>query len=83
LIFPSFNPSADVKLEPVSRAAGFIKTVEYAFNYEFLGLEGVRRLQGFIESCDCFSFSYSSLESALEGFERIWANHFEEHSTDA
>jgi len=83
LVFPSFDPDADVQLERITRAAGFRKTVEYAFNYEFLGLEGVRRLQGFIGSCDCFTFRYSSLDSALDGFERIWTRELEEKLADA
>lgn len=78
VVFPKFEAGSSAGFEPVSQASAFLQMVEYAFNYDFLGIEGFRRMQRLIESSICYSFTYPSLEAALQGFERIWNKRLEE-----
>jgi len=72
LIFPRFDGQADTTLTPFSRARSFLKAVEYSFNYNLLGAEGFRRMDRLISACDCYNFTYPSLEEGLDGLTRLW-----------
>ncbi len=72
LIFPRFQTDEKPELRPLSRGRAFLKAVEYAFNYDFLGTEGFRRMDRLISTCDCHTFSYPSLEAGIEGINELW-----------
>ncbi len=72
VIFPRFDAHSESVMQPVSRARAFLRVVEYAFNYDYLGTDGVRRMQRLIETSECYDFSYPSLDAALDGFHQVW-----------
>jgi len=66
VVFPKYTPNAPSQLEPVPKGVAFIRLANNAFNYRLLGEAGYTTLVSLIKSCECYSFSYSDLESATQ-----------------
>jgi hypothetical protein len=71
VIFPRYEASASPRLVPMPKGEAFMQLADSAFNYSALGEEGFRVLADTIERCDCFSFTYSRLDDAVETFARL------------
>lgn len=71
VIFPKYVPGGPARLTPLAKGNAFMELAESAFNYSALGEEGFRVLADVIERCDCFNFSYSSLDDAVATFARL------------
>ncbi|MET0106702.1 MAG: HprK-related kinase A [Sedimenticola sp.] len=72
LIFPHFDPESEISVSAFSKGQSFLKTVECSFNYDYLGADGFNRIKRLISSCDCYNFTYSSLEEGLNGVSDLW-----------
>lgn len=71
IIFPRYVADAPPALVSRSKAQTFIEVAENAFNYSLLGAEGFRVLGELVDGCDCYRFSYSNLDDALEVFNAL------------
>lgn len=69
IVFPRFVAGAEPLLQPRSRVTTFNHFAENAFNYSVLGELGFRTVAGVVEQSDCYDFSYSQLDDALEVFD--------------
>ena len=71
LIFPRYVPDAPAVLSPRSKADSAMELGRNSFNYLLLGLDGFNALADVVDACDCYDFSYSRLEDAVETFDRL------------
>jgi hypothetical protein len=71
VIFPKYVPHAKAELTPRSKANSMLELARNSFNYIILGLAGFEILSDVITDCDCYDFSYSSLEEAVEVFDSL------------
>lgn len=69
IVFPRYVPDAEPLLTPRSKVATFNHFAQNAFNYSILGELGFRTVARLVDQCDCYDFSYSRLEDALEVFD--------------
>ena len=68
VVFPRYEAGAAACLEVYSRARTLVELAENSFNYSVLGLEGFRLLGQVVDACDCYRFSYSDLDDAVDVF---------------
>ncbi len=71
IVFPSYSAGSGAELNAVPKSRGFFRTADSAPNYAFLGRDGFHGLADLIEACDCFDFSYSSLDDAIRIFDDL------------
>ncbi|RLA20445.1 MAG: HprK-related kinase A [Gammaproteobacteria bacterium] len=71
IIFPKYKEGEDANLTPLNRANALLKMAENSFNYSVLGLQGFEVLSALISNCDCYDFSYQSLDEAKEVLESL------------
>lgn len=71
IIFPSYQPQAPARLEPLPKARAFLRIAESCFNYSLHGARGFELLARLIDSCDSYEFSYSDLDQAITLFDSI------------
>lgn len=71
VIFPKYAAGATTRLDPVSRASGFMKLADNAFNYSGLGLQGFETVARLIDVADCYDFRYSILDEAIAAFDAL------------
>ena len=69
VVLPRFEPGAQARLEPLSRALAFMQLVDNAFNYHVHGRNGFNVIADLIERCICHQFTYSDLPQAIQLFE--------------
>lgn len=75
IVFPRFEKGAEPSLQPRSKLMTFNHFAQNAFNYSVLGELGFRTVAGVVSQCECFDFSYSRLEDALEVFDWLSSEH--------
>lgn len=71
VIFPKYEAHAAAKLVASPAAEAFIFLAENAFNYSVLRREGFDLLGGVIDSSQCYHFTYSDLDEAVETFDAL------------
>jgi HprK-related kinase A len=71
IIFPKYKQGAEVNLEPLNKAQALLKVAENSFNYSVLGLKGFELLRELVSNCNCYDFSYQSLDEAKEVMESL------------
>lgn len=71
IIFPRYRATTSASMKPRSKACTFIYTAENSFNYSNLGNTGFEILEQLINKIDCFDFTYSSLDEAIEIFSKL------------
>jgi len=69
IVFPRYLAEAEPLLTPRGKATTFIHFAENAFNYSTLGSVGFAVAGNLVSQCDCYDFTYSRLEDALEVFD--------------
>lgn len=69
IVFPKYVVGAEPLLTPRSKTQTFMPLAENAFNYGTLGETGFDVIARLLDECDCYDFTYSRLEDALEVFE--------------
>jgi HprK-related kinase A len=71
VVLPRYVAGADACLQPVPKARAFMQLVDNAFNYDVHGRQGFKILARVIDQCDCYEFTYSSLDDAAAVFARL------------
>lgn len=69
IVFPRYHPDSEPMLTPRAKAQTFIHFAENAFNYSTLGETGFDVVGRLVDQCDCYDFTYSRLDDALEVFD--------------
>lgn len=69
IVFPRYQQDAEPLLTPRGKAPTFIHFAQNAFNYSTLGKVGFETAGRLVSQCDCYDFTYSKLEDALEVFD--------------
>lgn len=68
VIFPRYLRGSVPSMEPLSKAAAFLRVADNAFNYATLGRHAFTTLGRVIDGCDCYEFTYSRLDDAVAAF---------------
>jgi HprK-related kinase A len=68
VVFPRYEPGSAAQLEALPRAHGFMQVADNAFNYSELGVKGFETLARLIDASQCYRFTYSVLDEAIETF---------------
>lgn len=71
IVFPYWQGSGAAQFHPMSKGDAFMQTRRNSVNYDIHGANGFRLLTGLIDRCDCFRFTYHSLEDAIAAFETL------------
>lgn len=71
VVCPKYERDAPARLERRSKAQTFMHVVKNAFNYSLLGVEGYKTVADLIDVCDCYDFTYGSLDEAASVFEAL------------
>lgn len=69
IVFPRYQPGAEPLLTPRGKAQTFIHFAQNSFNYSPLGEIGFDVVGRLVDKCDCYDFTYSRLDDAIEVFE--------------
>lgn len=65
IVFPQYNPSAELHITPKSKAETFLELAGNALNYNILGEAGFALTAEVVSQSMCFQLSYADLESAV------------------
>jgi len=68
VIFPRYEKGAATLLQARPKGETLLKVADNAFNYSLLGTSGFHILADMIDTCDCYDFTYSELDQAIEVF---------------
>lgn len=68
VIFPKYQAGAEAHLDVLPQSRAFMRVADNAFNYSLLGAKGFRALAALIDASQCYDFSYSVLDQAIETF---------------
>ena len=71
MVFPKYVPEGDTRLTERIKETAFLKAGDQSFNYSLLGRRGFDVMSNLIEASDCYNFSYSNLDEAIETFEKL------------
>jgi HprK-related kinase A len=71
IIFPTYQAGAELRLEPLDKAAAFIRTSDDSFNYKMLGEAGFTALADLIDRCACYELLQGDLGAAIEAIDRL------------
>lgn len=66
LVFPRYQAGADEVLRPLEKVEAFRQLAFNCFNYRLLGETSFRAIAQLIRQVDCYTFTFSSLERAVE-----------------
>jgi HprK-related kinase A len=66
VVFPRFDPSAGVELEPVQKTRAFARLAVNSFNYHALGPDGFDALGQLVDESSCWQLRYGDLDGAIE-----------------
>ena len=71
VIFPKYQSGTPASLKKLSQSRAFIRIADNAFNYSLLGVKGYETLVGVVGASQCYDFTYSSLDDAIETFSAL------------
>lgn len=71
IVLPSYVAGQEPRLEPMSKAEALLRMAENSFNYATHGQRGFEVLADVVDQCDCYRFSYSNLDEAVDLFSRL------------
>lgn len=66
IIFPRYDPSIALEMEPVPQARAFARLAVNSFNYEILGPDGFDALGKVIQASRCYQLRYRDLDRAID-----------------
>lgn len=69
IVFPRYVPDAAPLLTPRLKTQTFKALADNAFNYSTLGETGFTTIAALLDLCDCYDFTYSRFDDALEVFD--------------
>jgi hypothetical protein len=71
VIFPKYDPTAGVDVQPVPGARAYARLAVNSFNYEVLGPDGFDAMGRLIQASKCYQLSYGDLEGAIGAIGRL------------
>ncbi len=71
IVFPKYEANAPATFSPYSKAHTCLRVAQESFNYDIHGREGFDAVTRIVNSCDCYEFSYGSLEDAAREFSSL------------
>ncbi len=71
VVLPKYINKSETNLEPLSRARAFMMLADNSFNYGVLGEPAFHALAKVVDRCQCYRFSYSSLDEAIATFDSL------------
>lgn len=71
LVFPRYQPSAELQLQSYPKARAFLRAAENSFNYARLGTSAFRALTHLIDVSDCYELTYGNLALAVDTLSRL------------
>ena len=71
IVFPQFDPSADVDLRPLLGGAAFARLVVNSFNYDALGPDGFDALCDVVQGSACYQLRYGNLAQAIAAVDAL------------
>ena len=71
VIFPNYQAGSPARLETLPQSCAFMRVADNAFNYSRLGVTGFETMAGLIDTCQCYDFTYSNLDDAIETFSAL------------
>jgi HprK-related kinase A len=71
VVLPRFSAGSETRLTPLSKAKAMMALADNAFNYHVHGASGFHTMAALVGRSDCFEFSYSRLEEAVDLFAQI------------
>ncbi|HEY8506702.1 MAG TPA: HprK-related kinase A [Steroidobacteraceae bacterium] len=66
IVFPRWSAGAQLSLEEIDKAEGFLQLATNAFNYELLGASAFETVREVVDRSRCFQLVYSDLNQAIE-----------------
>ena len=66
VVFPRFDRTAGVELEPVTKTRAFARLAVNSFNYHALGPDGFDALGQLVDESSCWQLRYSDLDGAIK-----------------
>jgi HprK-related kinase A len=73
IVMPRYIPNAGSRLERRSKARTCMDVAQNAFNFSLLAEGGFQAVTEILDSCDCYDFSYSRLDDAVQVFDALEA----------
>jgi HprK-related kinase A len=74
VVFPQYQSQSNVVIEPINKSAAFLKLALNSFNYTLLGSLGFNLIKNIIETCDCYTLSYSNLDDVISQLDSLTDN---------
>ena len=72
VVLPAYRAGESPSLTPLSKASGFMRLVDNAFNYSVLGRRGFDTLADIVSASDCLEFTYGGqLDEAVRLFDDL------------
>jgi HprK-related kinase A len=71
VVFPRFEAGHPLVLEPLPKSIAFTRLAQNSFNYPLLQARGFKALERLIESCDCYSLRFGSLDEAVSSLSKL------------
>lgn len=71
LVFPHYQAGAEKRLIEVPKSRALMTLAEHAFNFNILGEQGFNIMANMVDQVGCFDFTYSDLDTALEGVDSL------------
>ncbi len=71
IIFPSYSAGTRAALSALEKSRAFFRAADCSTNYAILGRDGFDTLADCVDACDCYEFSYSSLDDAIRVFDDL------------
>lgn len=68
VVLPRYEAGAPARLRETSRARTLMRLAENSFNYDLHGRRGFTTLAELVDRAECYEFSYSRLDEAVEAF---------------
>ena len=73
VIFPSYDPRIDCRVEPERRSHAFSRLSVNSFNYEMLGPAGFDAVARLVEACRVYRLAYRDLDLAIDAIGELLA----------
>jgi len=71
MVFPQYDPEVELEIESRTRAESFIFAGHHSFNYSVLNQTGFDTLASLIDSVECVTLRYRSLEQGLNALDQL------------
>lgn len=71
IVQPKFKSGSSTVLEEVTKGQMLMHAAHNSFNYSLLNESGFLALDRLIDKCDCYKFTYSKIDEAIEYFAKL------------